>query len=124
MLGTMGAFSNPGDVARLLRGGCALCGRAHSGFRREAARVTGAPAVVQAIRIEKYVANFSPAADVVTARALLPFKSLLDNSFSILSRGAIGLFPKGQSVGPVRCVLRASNRMSSRSGPAKTVSRP
>ena len=36
MLGTMGAFSNPGDVARLLRGGCALCGRAHSGFRREA----------------------------------------------------------------------------------------
>ena len=50
------------------------------------------------MRIEKYVANFSPAADVVTARALLPFKSLLDNSFSILSRGALGLFPKGQDV--------------------------
>src|SRR5437870_2261042 len=38
-------------------------------FLREAARVTGVPAVVQAMRIEKYVANFSPAADVVTARA-------------------------------------------------------
>ena len=67
-------------------------------FLREAARLTGVPAVVQAMRIEKYVANFSPAADVVTARALLPFKSLLDNSFSILSRGALGLFPKGQDV--------------------------
>ena len=67
-------------------------------FLREAARLTGVPAVVQAMRIEKYVTNFSPAADVVTARALLPFKSLLDNSFSILSRGALGLFPKGQDV--------------------------
>jgi len=67
-------------------------------FLREAARVTRVPAIVQAMRIEKYVANFSPAADAVTARALLPFKSLLDNSFSILSRGALGLFPKGQDV--------------------------
>ncbi len=67
-------------------------------FLREAARVTRVPAIVQAMRIEKYVANFSPVADVVTARALLPFKSLLDNSFSILSRGALRLFPKGQDV--------------------------
>jgi 16S rRNA (guanine527-N7)-methyltransferase len=67
-------------------------------FRREAARVTGAPAVVEAMRIEKFVANFASIPDVVTARALLPFKSLLDNSFSILSRGALGLFPKGQDV--------------------------
>jgi 16S rRNA (guanine527-N7)-methyltransferase len=67
-------------------------------FLREAARLTGAPAVVQAMRIEKYVANFSLAADAVTARALLPFKSLLDNSFSLLARGALGLFPKGQDV--------------------------
>jgi 16S rRNA (guanine527-N7)-methyltransferase len=67
-------------------------------FLREAARVTGAPAVVQAMRIEKFVANFSPVPDALTARALLPFKLLLDNSFSILSRGALGLFPKGQDV--------------------------
>jgi 16S rRNA (guanine527-N7)-methyltransferase len=67
-------------------------------FLREAARLTGVPAVVQAMRIEKYVANFATIPDVVTARALLPFKSLLDNSFSILSRGALGLFPKGQDV--------------------------
>jgi 16S rRNA (guanine527-N7)-methyltransferase len=67
-------------------------------FLREAARVTGAPAVVEAMRIEKFVANFAAIPDVVTARALLPFKSLLDHSFSILSRGTLGLFPKGQDV--------------------------
>jgi 16S rRNA (guanine527-N7)-methyltransferase len=67
-------------------------------FLREAVRITGAPAVVEAMRIEKFVANFAPVSDVVTARALLPFKSLLDNSFSILSRGTLGLFPKGQDV--------------------------
>jgi 16S rRNA (guanine527-N7)-methyltransferase len=68
-------------------------------FLREATRVTGAPAVVQAMRIEKYVANSAAIPDVLTARALLPFKSLLDNSFSILSRGTLGLFSKGQDVG-------------------------
>src|SRR5215470_19085195 len=67
-------------------------------FLREAVRLTGAPAVVQPMRIEKFVANFSAIPDAVTARALLPFKSLLDNAFSILSRGALGLFPKGQDV--------------------------
>jgi 16S rRNA (guanine527-N7)-methyltransferase len=67
-------------------------------FLREAARVTGAPAVVEAMRIEKFVANFGANPDVVTARALLPFKSLLDQGFSLLSRGALGLFPKGQDV--------------------------
>jgi 16S rRNA (guanine527-N7)-methyltransferase len=50
------------------------------------------------MRIEKFVANFAAIPDVVTARALLPLKSLLDNSFSILSRGTLGLFPKGQDV--------------------------
>jgi 16S rRNA (guanine527-N7)-methyltransferase len=67
-------------------------------FLREAVRVTRAPAVVEAIRIEKFVANFSAVPDVLTARALLPFKSLLDQSFSLLSRGTLGLFPKGQDV--------------------------
>lgn len=68
-------------------------------FLREAVRITAAPAVVQAMRIEKFVANFAALPDVVTARALLPFKSLINNSFLLLSRGALGLFPKGQDVG-------------------------
>jgi 16S rRNA (guanine527-N7)-methyltransferase len=67
-------------------------------FLREAVRVTGSPAVIEAMRIEKFVANFSAVPDVLTARALLPFKSLLDQSFSLLSRGTLGLFPKGQDV--------------------------
>ena len=67
-------------------------------FLREAVRITGAPAVVQAIRIEKFVANFPAVPDVITARALLPFKLLMDNIFLLLSRGALGLFPKGQDV--------------------------
>lgn len=67
-------------------------------FLREAADVTGAPAVIHAERIEKFVERFDGAADVVTARALSPLKSLLDQSFGLLKTGALGLFPKGQSV--------------------------
>jgi 16S rRNA (guanine527-N7)-methyltransferase len=67
-------------------------------FLREAVRVTGVPAVVEAMRIEKFVANFPAVPDVITARALLPFKSLINISFLLLSRGALGLFPKGQDV--------------------------
>jgi len=102
-LGSGGGF--PGLVIA-----CALAGRPgaavhlvesnnrKSAFLREAVRITGAPAVVQAMRIEKFVANFPALPDVITARALLPFKSLMDQSFSLLSRGAVGLFPKGQDV--------------------------
>lgn len=67
-------------------------------FLREAARLTGAPAVVHAERIETFAAAFSGPADVVTARALAPLKMLLDQSVSLLTTGALGLFPKGQDV--------------------------
>ena len=67
-------------------------------FLREAARITGAPAVIHAERIEKFVESFGGRADVVTARALAPLKSLLDQSVSLLKTGTLGLFPKGQDV--------------------------
>jgi 16S rRNA (guanine527-N7)-methyltransferase len=67
-------------------------------FLREAVRVTGAPAVVHAIRIENFVADFVGDAEAVTARALLPFKSLFKLVFPLMARGAMGLFPKGQDV--------------------------
>lgn len=67
-------------------------------FLREAARLTGAPAVVHAERIERFVEVFSGPVDVVTARALAPLKLLLDQSVSLLKTGALGLFPKGQDV--------------------------
>jgi 16S rRNA (guanine527-N7)-methyltransferase len=67
-------------------------------FLREAVRVTGAPAIVHAGRIEDVVPDLSGAVDVVTARALAPLKTLLDQSVSLLKAGALGLFPKGQEV--------------------------
>jgi 16S rRNA (guanine527-N7)-methyltransferase len=65
-------------------------------FLREAARIAGVPAKIHAERIEQFVERFQGPVDVVTARALAPLKTLLDQSFSLLKTGALGLFPKGQ----------------------------
>jgi 16S rRNA (guanine527-N7)-methyltransferase len=67
-------------------------------FLREAVRITGAPATVYAERIEIFGESFGGRADVVTARALAPLKSLCDQAFPFLAKGAIGLFLKGQDV--------------------------
>ena len=67
-------------------------------FLREAARVTGAPAIVHAVRIEKFVDDFAPGAEAVTARAVASLKVLLNECFILLQKGAIGIFPKGQDV--------------------------
>ncbi len=67
-------------------------------FLREAARVTGAPALVHGERIEAFLRKPPAAAEVVTARALAPLAELLDYAFPLLKSGARGLFPKGQDV--------------------------
>jgi 16S rRNA (guanine527-N7)-methyltransferase len=67
-------------------------------FLREAICATGAPALVHAVRIERFVESFGSKADIVTARALAPLKLLLDWSAGLIQRDAIGLFPKGQDV--------------------------
>jgi 16S rRNA (guanine527-N7)-methyltransferase len=68
-------------------------------FLREAQRVTGAPAVVHAERIEAFAARFSGKADVVTARALAPLPQLLAQSYPLLVKtGAKAIFPKGQDI--------------------------
>jgi len=67
-------------------------------FLREAVRATGAPAEVHAMRAENFGDSFGDKADVVTARALAPLKSLCDQAFPLIARGATGLFPKGQDV--------------------------
>ena len=67
-------------------------------FLREGQRVTGSPAIVHAERIEDFVSAFNGVADVVTARAVAPLNSLLDQSFPLLGKShALGLFPKGQN---------------------------
>ncbi len=68
-------------------------------FLREAARVTGAPVEVHAIRIADFAKRAPKQIDVVTARALAPLPKLLTEAYPLLKRGARGLFPKGQDVG-------------------------
>jgi 16S rRNA (guanine527-N7)-methyltransferase len=67
-------------------------------FLREAARITGAPVTVHAVRIDKFVDGFEGVADAVTARAVASLKDLLDECFILVHHGAVGLFPKGQDV--------------------------
>ena len=67
-------------------------------FLREAVRTTGAPATVHQERVENFGESWPERADAVTARALAPLKTLCDQAFPLLARGAVGLFPKGQDV--------------------------
>jgi 16S rRNA (guanine527-N7)-methyltransferase len=103
-LGTGGGF--PGLVIA-----CALYGKSgrlvhlvegstkKAGFLREAVAATQAPAVVHAVRMEKFVESFAGRPDIVTARAVSPLSLLLGQCRPLLKRGALGLFPKGQDVG-------------------------
>jgi 16S rRNA (guanine527-N7)-methyltransferase len=67
-------------------------------FLREAVEATQAPAVVHAVRMEKFVEIFPGKADIVTARAVSPLSLLLGECLPLLERGAVGVFPKGQDV--------------------------
>ena len=62
-------------------------------FLREAARETGAPATVHAVRIE--AADIAPAR-LLTARALAPLPELLELSARLVAPGGVALFPKGE----------------------------
>jgi 16S rRNA (guanine527-N7)-methyltransferase len=67
-------------------------------FLREAVRVTGAPAKVHQERAENFGESCTETVHVVTARALSSLKTLCDQAFPLIARGAVGLFPKGQDV--------------------------
>jgi 16S rRNA (guanine527-N7)-methyltransferase len=67
-------------------------------FLREAVREVGIPAVVHQIRAENFGESYGDKVDTVTARALSPLKTLCDQTFSLIKRGAVGLFNKGQDV--------------------------
>jgi 16S rRNA (guanine527-N7)-methyltransferase len=64
-------------------------------FLREAARITGAPVHVHAVRIE--VANLPPA-PLITARGLAPLPKLLALAEPLLAPGGECLFLKGANV--------------------------
>jgi 16S rRNA (guanine527-N7)-methyltransferase len=102
-MGTGGGF--PGLIIA-----CALYGmagrRVHlvesnakkAAFLREAVTATGSPAVVHAVRMEKFVETFADRPDIVTARAVSPLNLLLGQCLPLLKAGTTGLFPKGQDV--------------------------
>jgi 16S rRNA (guanine527-N7)-methyltransferase len=69
-----------------------------SNFLREVVRVLGIPAQVHQERAEKFGESCAETVQVVTARALSPLKTLCDQVFPFIQRGALGLFPKGQDV--------------------------
>ncbi|TAK46778.1 MAG: 16S rRNA (guanine(527)-N(7))-methyltransferase RsmG [Xanthobacteraceae bacterium] len=67
-------------------------------FLREAARVTGAPALVHRADIGDFVDSFAGPVDCVTARALAPLKVLAGFIAPLIRRGARGLILKGQDI--------------------------
>lgn len=67
-------------------------------FLREAARITGAPAVIHNADIGDYVERLEGRIDCVTARALAPLQVLLGFAEPLVKQGAKALFLKGQDV--------------------------
>jgi 16S rRNA (guanine527-N7)-methyltransferase len=67
-------------------------------FLREALRITSAPGIVHATRIEDIVDRIEGPIDCVTARALAPLHQLIGLAQPLMRKGAKALFPKGQDV--------------------------
>jgi 16S rRNA (guanine527-N7)-methyltransferase len=67
-------------------------------FLREVVRKIGVPAEVHQERAEKFGESCAETVHAVTARALAPLKTLCDQAFPLVAKGALGLFPKGQDV--------------------------
>ncbi len=94
-------------------------------FLREAARITGAPATVQAAD----AATLPPlAADLVTARALAPLPVLLPLAARHLAPGGACLFPKGATASAELTAAAEGwtmqvERFPSRTDPAATILR-
>ena len=66
-------------------------------FLREAARTTGAPAIIHAERVEAIKPESLGPVDAVTARAFAPLPLTLKLARPWLERGAIAVFPRGES---------------------------
>ena len=67
-------------------------------FLRHVVRLTGASAHIHEARVEALLINLDIIPDVISARALAPLDQLLEWTNSLLRKGALGIFPKGQDV--------------------------
>jgi 16S rRNA (guanine527-N7)-methyltransferase len=86
-------------------------------FLREAARISGAPATIHAVRIED--AKIPPA-KLVTARALAPLCQLLPLAHRFIAPGGVALFPKGAAVEQELTDARAEWNMQVERFPSRT----
>jgi 16S rRNA (guanine527-N7)-methyltransferase len=66
-------------------------------FLREAARATGAVATIHAERVETIAPESLGAVDAVTARAFAPLPMTLKLARPWIDRGAVAVFPRGES---------------------------
>jgi 16S rRNA (guanine527-N7)-methyltransferase len=66
-------------------------------FLREAARATGAAAAIHSVRVEAVDPESLGAVDAVTARAFAPLPLTLKLARPWMERGAIAVFPRGES---------------------------
>jgi 16S rRNA (guanine527-N7)-methyltransferase len=66
-------------------------------FLREAARATGAAAQIHALRVEAIAPENLGPVDAVTARAFAPLPLTLELARPWMERGAIAVFPRGES---------------------------
>ena len=88
-------------------------------FLREAARQTRAPAKIHAERVESVAKRIAPI-EVVTARALAPVARIIELSEPFLSRGATGIYLKGQDVDNELTEAAKSWKLQSRLLPSRT----
>ena len=66
-------------------------------FLREAARATGAAAIIHPVRVEAIEPESLGTVDAVTARAFAPLPLTLKLARPWMERGAIAVFPRGES---------------------------
>jgi 16S rRNA (guanine527-N7)-methyltransferase len=66
-------------------------------FLREAVRATGAAATIYPERVEAIEPSTLEAVDAVTARAFAPLSPTLELARPWMERGAVGVFPRGES---------------------------
>jgi 16S rRNA (guanine527-N7)-methyltransferase len=91
-----------------------------SSFLREAVRVTQAPALIHARRVEDTLSGLDGQVTAVTARALAPLHRLLGLAEPLLTTGAEGFFPKGEALGSELRQAAALFQFESRSVPSRT----
>ncbi len=76
---------------------CIESDRRKCAFLREAVRLTGAAAEIHATRVEAIDVDTLGPVDAVTARAFAPLPLTLKLAKPWLERGAVGVFPRGES---------------------------